>query len=922
MRTRALPTLMAIVITGCLAIGTCAAQADAPYAVSTAPQQANSVTDIIRLSQAKVSDDAIINFIKNSGDSYHLDAGQIIYLKNEGVSEPVIDAMLRQQGSGGGGSAATQPMPAAQFVGTADTGSAVDSTPPDASTSWPLVFNNGSTTYTVFQPQIDSWDGHNLVARSAVGIQLAGQSQPAYGVIGFSAITLVDKNTRAATLVDVKITSASGQARDYLDLLQQEFPKRAPAMTLDRLQASLSMPVPPKAETLNNVPPKIIVAMRPAVLVSIDGPPVWKPVAGTDMQRVINTQMLLLKDPSGHYYLHVYDGYMQADSLKGPWTVATETPDVATAAEAVKESGEADLMSGEPNPATGEMPTLSASMAPDVFVATTPSELISFNGQPQYAPIAGTDLLYAENTSGNVFKSLNDQQFYILISGRWYSAPGLEGPWQFVPGNKLPADFVNIPDTSPKENVKASVPGTTQAQEALIANSIPQSAAVARTTQMADPQIDGTPQLAPIEGTPLYYVVNSATPIIRVDAQDWYACQNGVWYVSTSPNGPWSVAASVPEVIYTIPTTSPLHYLTYVHVYDSTPDQVYEGYTPGYMGTEVADDDTVVYGTGYDYQPWIGSDVCYYPPITWGWGFAPCWTPWCGWGFGTGFGWGCGWGGFGLGWGFYPPFPCWGGFGFGFHHGFAFNNGFNRGFNHGFNKGFAHGFNQGFNHGFANTSMNLFHQGDFARGFGANGFNRGTWGGAYNSRTGNLAAGQRAQVQRVTGSAWNPAGAGLARSGSSGAVRFGVAGGSRGFSGGFGVARGGTAFANPGVGNFNRSFSGSSLGVFHNSFGPFGTRSGGVFTPTFPNFGNRGFSTFGNRGFSTFGNRGFSGFARPGFGGFQGGCFRGGFSGGGFGGGGFRGGFSGGGFHGGFGGGFHGGGGGGFHGGGGGGGRR
>ena len=172
-----------------------------------------------------------------------------------------------------------------------------------------------------------------------------------------------------------------------------------------------------------------------------------------------------------------------------------------------------------------------------------------------------------------------------------------------MPGNELAPDFAVIPDNSPKENVKASVPGTPQATETLIANSIPQGTEVARMTQMPDPQIDGAPRLEPIAGTPLYYVANSATPIIEVDAQSWYACQNGVWYVATSVNGPWSVAASVPAVIYTIPPTSPLHYLTYVQVYGSTPDVVYEGYTPGYLGTMVADDGTVVYGTGYDYPP-------------------------------------------------------------------------------------------------------------------------------------------------------------------------------------------------------------------------------------------------------------------------------------------------------------------------------
>ena len=165
-----------------------------------------------------------------------------------------------------------------------------------------------------------------------------------------------------------------------------------------------------------------------------------------------------------------------------------------------------------------------------------------------------------------------------------------------MPAAHLPSDFANIPDNSPKENVKASVPGTQQATEALLANAIPDSAAIPLNTQMQPPQIDGAPELRPIGGTPLYYVANSGTPIVKVDEQTWFACENGVWYSASSINGPWTAATSVPAVIYTIPPSSPLHYLTYVRVYGANSDAVYTGYTPGYLGTEV-EDGVVVYGT-------------------------------------------------------------------------------------------------------------------------------------------------------------------------------------------------------------------------------------------------------------------------------------------------------------------------------------
>ena len=627
---------------------------------------------------------------------------------------------------------------------------------------WPLEFISGTNTYTIFAPQCDSWDGHQLVGRSAVAVQAYGQAQPAYGVLEFGAITLVDKTRRLATLADVKVTgvdfpSERGHEQNYVETLRQVFPERAPTLSLDRVESSLTAAGPPPAtEKLNNTPPKIIIANRPAVLVSLDGPPVWRPVPGTMLERAINTRMFLLKDQSGRFYLHVFDGYLQADSFDGHWMVAIRPPDGAAAAEQrALDSGQVDLMQGTPDPVTHKEPSLRTSAVPDVFVATTPSELINFSGLPEYASIPGTDLLFADNTSGNVFKLLTDQQNYILISGRWYRAPSLNGPWQFVPGNQLPRDFANIPDTSPKENVKASVPGTMQAEEALIANSVPQSTAVARTEQMRNPQVDGAMQLVPIAGTPLHYVVNSSTPIIEVDPQSWYACQDGVWYTSSSASGPWVVAASVPAVIYTIPTSSPLHYLTYVQVYGSTPDVVYEGYTPGYLGTEVGDDGTVVYGTGYDYAPWIGS-VWYGAPVTWGCGFDDCWTPWWGWGFDCGFGWGCGYPGFG--WcGCYPPFPWWGGY-CGYHD-----------YHHG-------GWRDGHHGDFANTGTDFYHDGEqfgetlsdgHGGRFGENDFDvagsrdHGGWssdyGRAYNSRTGHLAAGQWARVQRVSGSAWDPA---------------------------------------------------------------------------------------------------------------------------------------------------------------------
>jgi uncharacterized membrane protein YgcG len=59
-------------------------------------QLSYGVSQIIQLSKAKVSDNTIVNYIQNSGSSYGLDASQIVYLKQQGISDPVINAMLNQ----------------------------------------------------------------------------------------------------------------------------------------------------------------------------------------------------------------------------------------------------------------------------------------------------------------------------------------------------------------------------------------------------------------------------------------------------------------------------------------------------------------------------------------------------------------------------------------------------------------------------------------------------------------------------------------------------------------------------------------------------------------------------------------------------------------------------------------------------------
>ena len=48
----------------------------------------------------------------------------------------------------------------------------------------------------------------------------------------------------------------------------------------------------------------------------------------------------------------------------------------------------------------------------------------------------------------------------------------------------------------------------------------------------------------------------------------YYMCYEGVWFMGSSPNGPWTVTSKVPGEIYEIPISSPAHNVTYVTVED------------------------------------------------------------------------------------------------------------------------------------------------------------------------------------------------------------------------------------------------------------------------------------------------------------------------------------------------------------------
>jgi hypothetical protein len=624
---------------------------------------------------------------------------------------------------------------------------------------WPKSAMSNGTEFTMYQPQLDSWDDYTYQAHAAVRVVPAGSKDPVFGVVEITAYTIVDRTNRVVYIEGITITkatfpSAPASAAAWQQEVQAIASRGPSTMSLGRFEQALAIEGAERKSRrvpVENSPPRIVFTQRAAALVLVHGEPIWAPVQGTHLQRAMNTRALLLKESSGQVYLHLLDGFVTAPGLAGPWTVAKQLPKgAAQAATTLAKKGLVDLMEGSPDETTLARPKLAAGV-PVVVVATTPTEIITTNGPMDWVPLEGTQLIYVQNTTGNVFLDLVDQQYYVLVTGRWFRSADLSGPWAYVPGKDLPVDFALIPDASPKENVKASVPGTAQAQEAAIEAQIPQMATVYVAKVTFEPVVNGAPELKPIPDTPLLYVFNSPQPIIMVSPTQWYAVQAGVWFTAPGLQGPWTVATSIPAVLYSIPPSSPLFYVTFVQIYAVAPGVVVVGYTPGYTGVVVTPDGTIVYGTGYVYPAYVTTTIWYPPPVTYGYAANPTYTPWTGFAMGFAIGWSA------AHW-CYAPTPYWGAMPYYYHPPMPYGGAYYGTAYHGTAYGAYGGAATWGPGGWAATSGNMYgHYGSTSYATrdsaGYNAYTGTAWsskvGTSYNSATGRMSAGQSAAASNA-----------------------------------------------------------------------------------------------------------------------------------------------------------------------------
>ena len=97
-------------------------------------------------------------------------------------------------------------------------------------------------------------------------------------------------------------------------------------------EAGLPRDVHDDQERRTSQSPRIIFSPSPSWLVTIDGEPMYRPIPGTTLERIVNTQRLIVRDDAGVYHLRIPGGWMEAYTLTGMWSVSGMLPDWAATA--------------------------------------------------------------------------------------------------------------------------------------------------------------------------------------------------------------------------------------------------------------------------------------------------------------------------------------------------------------------------------------------------------------------------------------------------------------------------------------------------------------------------------------------------------------------------------------------------------------
>ena len=254
-------------------------------------------------------------------------------------------------------------------------------------------------------PQVASWDRQKLMtAYAAASYTPAGATKAALGTLQIEADTDVSVHERLVSFSKYRILEANfptlpkEQLRTVIAEVGAAVPAQERVIGLDRVLAAIdkSQIIPKNVDGVKADPPPIFFSQTPAILVNIDGDPIWSPIKDNDLKFAVNTNWDLFQhEPTKTYYLRNDDAWLKATDVKGTWEPAGTLPESFKKLPADDNWKEvkANLPGKKGKPDDG----LREHRAGGAHPAATDA--------PSYLLVQGTsDLLWVSNTESDVFR--------------------------------------------------------------------------------------------------------------------------------------------------------------------------------------------------------------------------------------------------------------------------------------------------------------------------------------------------------------------------------------------------------------------------------------------------------------------------------------------------------------------------------------
>ncbi len=186
---------------------------------------------------------------------------------------------------------------------------------------------------------------------------------------------------------------------------------------------------------------------------TLAGQPQYEPIDDTGLLGVANTDSDLFEDPAQNlHYVLISGRWFRTAALRGgTWEHVPGRALPPGFARIPADSRYGRVLAHVPGTPAAAEAVADARVPQTAAVRRDATITITYDGEPQFEPIAGTSLAYAVNSPSQVLRTA-DGQYYDCTQGVWYRSASATGPW--VVSTTVPAEVASIPPGSPAYNLR------------------------------------------------------------------------------------------------------------------------------------------------------------------------------------------------------------------------------------------------------------------------------------------------------------------------------------------------------------------------------------------------------------------------------------------------------------------------------------